>query len=52
MGKFKELWGNYPDKNVMKARCQNKQKSGSRPFGSYCAILQSETLIKSGTIYY
>ena len=48
MSKFKELWGNYPDKNIIKARCQNKQESGSRPFGNYCAIMLSDALIKSG----
>ena len=48
MSKFKELWGDYPDKNIIKARCQNKQESGSRPFGNYCAIMLSDALIKSG----
>ncbi len=48
MNKFKELWDNYPDKNLMKAKCQNKQKNGSTPFSNYCAIMLSEALIKSG----
>lgn len=45
---FEVLWKNYPDKNFMKARCQNKQKSSSAPFGNYCAIMLSEALIKTG----
>nr|WP_302622054.1 type VI secretion system amidase effector protein Tae4 [Marinomonas spartinae] len=32
----------------MKAKCQNKQETGSRPFGNYCAIMLSDALIKSG----
>lgn len=48
MFKFKELWENYPDSGLIKARCQNKQATGSRPFGNYCAIKLSDTLIKSG----
>ena len=48
MSKFKELWGNYPDKYLIKSRCQNKQATGSRPFGNYCAIMLSDALIKSG----
>lgn len=48
MSKFKELWRNYPDKNIIKARCQNKQKTGSKPFENYCAIMLSDALIKAG----
>ena len=45
---FDTIWNNFPDKSVMKASCQNKQATGSSPFGNYCAILLSEALIKSG----
>ncbi len=45
---FNNLWDNFPDKSVMKARCQNKQPKSTRPFGNYCAILLSDTLIRSG----
>jgi hypothetical protein len=48
MSKFKEIWNNFPDENLIKARCQNKQKSSSSPFGNYCAIMLSDALIKSG----
>jgi hypothetical protein len=48
MSKFKELWNNYPDKNIIKAKCQNKQETGSKPFKNYCAIMLSDALIKSG----
>ncbi len=45
---FNTIWNNFPDKSVMKASCQNKQPTGSTPFGNYCAILLSEALMKSG----
>jgi len=48
MIKFDTLWNNFPDKASMKSRCQNKQSTGSKPFGNYCAIMLSDTLIKSG----
>jgi hypothetical protein len=49
MLKFNKLWEDFPESNVMKAICQNKQSStSSRPFGNYCAILLSDTLIRSG----
>ena len=48
MIKFNVLWKNFPAKNSMKAKCQNKQKKSSSPFGNYCAINLSEALIKSG----
>lgn len=48
MSKFKEIWGNYPDKNLIRARCQNKQANSSTPFGNYCAIMLSDALIRSG----
>jgi hypothetical protein len=48
MIKFNILWDNFPDKSVMKAKCQNRQPKSSKPFGNYCAILLSDALIKSG----
>ena len=45
---FEELWKNYPKKNEIKVRCQNKQATGSQPFGNYCAIMLSDALIKLG----
>jgi hypothetical protein len=50
MSKFNQLWNNFPDKNLMTLKCQNKQDDGSKPFGNYCAILLSESLIKSGVV--
>ncbi|MDE8601442.1 type VI secretion system amidase effector protein Tae4 [Marinomonas sp. RSW2] len=49
MLKFNQLWNDFPEKNIMRARCQNKQSStSSSPFGNYCAIMLSDALIKSG----
>jgi hypothetical protein len=49
MLEFSKLWNDFPKKNVMRARCQNKQSStSSSPFGNYCAIMLSDALIKSG----
>jgi len=48
MSKFNELWENFPEKNVIRARCQNKQATSSAPFGNYCAINLSDALIRSG----
>jgi len=48
MIKFNVLWKNFPDKSSIRAKCQNKQKTSSSPFGNYCAINLSEALIKSG----
>lgn len=48
MSKFKMLWKNYPNKQVLSSTCFNKQKDSSEPFSDYCAILLSECLIKSG----
>ncbi|WP_233152949.1 T6SS effector amidase Tae4 family protein [Motiliproteus sp. MSK22-1] len=45
---FDKLWNNFPDKTLIKARCQNKQATSTRPFGNYCAISLSDALIKSG----
>ncbi|TQV81135.1 hypothetical protein FKG94_08470 [Exilibacterium tricleocarpae] len=46
--KFKTLWENFPDKSTVSSRCFNKQKASEKPFGNYCAILLSESFIKSG----
>ena len=48
MLEFKRLWENYPEKSLMRVRCQNKQSSSSAPFDNYCAILLSEALIREG----
>ncbi|MFC4258560.1 type VI secretion system amidase effector protein Tae4 [Marinobacter lacisalsi] len=48
MLEFSKLWSDFPEKSVIKAKCQNQQASSSRPFGNYCAILLSEALIRSG----
>lgn len=48
MSKFNELWKNFPEKSLIKARCQNKQATSSSPFRNYCAINLSDALIKSG----
>ncbi len=48
MIKFNVLWKNFPEKSSIRAKCQNKQKTSSSPFGNYCAINLSEALIKSG----
>ena len=48
MSKFNELWNNFPEKNLIRARCQNKQASSSSPFSNYCAINLSDALIKTG----
>lgn len=45
---FKTLWESFPEKSLMKARCQNKQETSSAPFDNYCAILLSEALINVG----
>jgi len=45
---FNNLWDNFPDKNVIKAACQNKQPKSIRPFENYCAISLSDALIRSG----
>jgi len=45
---FDTLWNNFPDKDVMKLSCRNKQPTKSIPFENYCAILLSECFIKSG----
>lgn len=46
--KFENLWSNFPDKEIIKAKCDNKQPTGSKPFSDYCAIMLSESLIRSG----
>ena len=48
MLKFRKLWNDFPDKIAIKAKCQNKQPKSTKPFSDYCAIMLSETLIKSG----
>lgn len=48
MSKFKEIWNNFPETDLIKARCQNKQATMSSPFGNYCAIMLSDALIQSG----
>ncbi|CCN80767.1 Conserved hypothetical protein [Vibrio nigripulchritudo SFn27] len=48
MSKFKELWDKFPDGDIMRGRCQNKQPNGTRPFDNYCAILLSEAFIRTG----
>ncbi len=48
MLEFSKLWKNYPEKSLMRGKCQNEQSNGSSPFGNYCAILMSEALIRSG----
>lgn len=48
MFKFDNLWLNYPDKDALKKTCFNKQLKSSAPFSDYCAIMLSESLIKSG----
>jgi len=45
---FKTLWDNFPDADLVKSRCFNKQTKGSEPFDNYCAILLSECFIQSG----
>lgn len=46
--KFETLWKNFPDKDIMKAKCTNKQKDSNNPFSDYCAIMLSECFIRSG----
>ncbi|NHH89613.1 type VI secretion system amidase effector protein Tae4 [Pseudoalteromonas sp. MB47] len=48
MLQFNDLWENFPEKELIRARCQNKQTNSSSPFGNYCAINLSDALIKSG----
>ena len=49
MLQFNKLWNDFPEKNIIKARCQNKQSSTSSfPFKDYCAIMLSDALIRSG----
>ena len=48
MPSFKTLWDNYPDLEEMKKRCFNKQKNSEKSFDSYCSILMSECMTKSG----
>lgn len=48
MTSFDTLWKNYPDIDVMKSKCTNKQKDSNKPFSNYCAIMLSECLIRSG----
>jgi hypothetical protein len=45
---FDNLWKNYPKKEIIKARCTNKQKDSNKPFDDYCAIMMSECFIRSG----
>lgn len=48
MVSFETLWKNYPKKEVMKAKCRNKQQDSDKPFSNYCAIMLSECFIRSG----
>lgn len=48
MPTFTQLWDKYPNKSLIKAKCQNKQANSSSPFGNYCAISLSEALIRCG----
>ena len=48
MSNFETLWKNFPDKEIMKKKCTNKQKDSNKPFSDYCAILLSECFNKSG----
>ncbi|MCP4492494.1 MAG: hypothetical protein GY820_35080 [Gammaproteobacteria bacterium] len=48
MASFDTLWKNYPDKEAVKSKCTNKQKDGNKPFSDYCAIMLSESFIRSG----
>ncbi|PKF78954.1 hypothetical protein CW749_13350 [Vibrio sp. vnigr-6D03] len=45
---FKTLWSKFPEKSLMRAKCQNKQPKSTTPFDNYCAILLSEALIRVG----
>lgn len=52
MSTFGRLWKNFPDKEIMKESCRNKQPDGSNdPFKDYCSIMLSECFNKSGIIY-
>lgn len=48
MLKFETLWNGYPDKDVIKESCYNRQDTSAKPFSDYCAIMLSEALLKSG----
>ncbi len=48
MVNFDILWKNFPEKEVVKTQCFNKQRTKNEPFDNYCAILLSECFIKSG----
>ncbi len=48
MVSFDTLWKNYPDKEIIKSQCTNKQKDSNKPFTDYCAIMLSECLVRSG----
>ncbi len=45
---FDTLWKNYPDKEKIKSQCTNKQRDSNKPFSDYCAIMLSESFIRSG----
>lgn len=48
MTNFETLWKNFPDVEIMKKKCTNKQRDSNRPFGNYCSILLSECFNQSG----
>ncbi len=48
MIKFDDLWKNFPQKEVVKHKCRNKQSTSNVPFDNYCAILLTECFIRSG----
>jgi len=45
---FDTLWENFPEKEIIKSQCTNKQKDSNKPFSDYCAISLSECFIRSG----
>lgn len=48
MLKFEKLWNGYPQQDVIKQTCYNRQETTSAPFSDYCAIMLSEAFIKAG----
>ncbi len=48
MANFETLWKNFPNPDVIKTSCTNKQKDSNKPFSDYCAIMLSDCFIKSG----
>lgn len=48
MVSFDTLWKKFPDKEIIRSQCRNKQKDSNNPFGNYCAIMLSECFTRSG----